>query len=67
MKQGQQWSCIVLHENGFWEQPCFLLDFDTNEELFTERVLKQFGRKYFGVVCISQAEDYPQDCLTEWQ
>lgn len=61
MKKDEQWCCFVLHEDGYWEQPCYCLSKDMTEEEFTSLVLANCGRKYFYVAGISCDPDCPEE------
>jgi hypothetical protein len=61
MKQREKWSCFVLHEDGYWEQPTYRLSRDMTEEEFRPLVLEQWGRKYFLVVGVCPDEECPDD------
>jgi hypothetical protein len=66
MKQNTKWSCFVLHEDGFWDQPTYRLMSDMTENDFTQKVLAEWqsqfrGRKYFLVVGVREDEACPDD------
>jgi len=61
MKKSEKWSCFVLHEDGYWEQPTYRLFRDMTEVEFSSLVLDEWGRKYFLVVGVTSDEACPDD------